>query len=216
MFRGFSRIAALAAATLAAGVSSADGNDVLYWMVDDSATINRWWSDVAGSAGDYSVGQYFSSFYTEGSDFAARVRVTGGDITGDTFLQLYDVEGAIYDGEFGVDFGDAGGGYWGAGVPTGNQSPSQDYSAGSPEYSFIVELGNIVNDEWTTIATSDARSYSSLQNDYIHPTYDMTPSALQIWTPTSFTAVPEPSGGLLTALGLALLALRRKRLDKGE
>ena len=215
MSGGFFRIAALAAAILTAGASSAEGNDVLYWMVDDSATINRWWSDGAGDAGDYSIGQYFSSFYPEGSEFAARVRVTGGDITGDTFLQLYYPGGTIDDGEFGVDFENAGGGYWGAGVPTGNQSPSQDYSAGSPEYSFIVELGNIVGDEWTTIATSEASTYSELKNDYIHPTYDMTPSAWQIWTPTSFTAVPEPSGGLLTALGLALLALRRRRVDRG-
>lgn len=212
MSRGFFRMAALAAAILTAGVASAGGNDVLYWMVDDSATINRWWGDDAGT---YTIGDYFSSFYPEGSEFAARVRVTGGDITGDTFLQLYYTGGTIDDGELGVDFEDAGGGYWGAGVPTGNQSPSQDYSAGSPEYSFIVELGNIVNDEWTTIASSGSRSYSELQNDYIHPTYDMTPSSWQIWTPAAFTAVPEPSGGLLTALGLALLALRRKRPGKG-
>ena len=35
----------------------------------------------------------------------------------------------------------------------------------------------------------------------------MTPSAWQIWTPTSFTAVPEPSGGLLTAASSVVKAL---------
>ena len=206
-----SRIASLALALLAAGVSSA-GDDVLYWMVDDSVTINRWWGS---DAGDYNIRDYFSAFYSSDSELAARIRVTGGDITGDTFLRLYIGDGASVDGTLGVDFEDIGGGYWGAGVPEGNQSPSQNYSAGSPEYSFIVEIGNIVGDEWTTIAASKASAYSELQNNYIHPTYDLTPSAWQIWMPTSFTAVPEPSGGLLTLLGLAVLALRRKRLAEG-
>ena len=205
-----SRIASLALALLAASVASA-GDDALYWMVDDSATVNEWWS---GGRGEIGIEEFFGT-PTEGSAYAARIRVTGGDITKDTFLQLYYTGGTIDDGEFGVDFEDAGGGYWGAGVPTGNQSPSQAYSADSPEYSFIVELGNIVNDEWTTIATSEASTYSELRNDYIHPTYDLTPSAWQIWMPTSFTAVPEPSSGLLTLLGLAVLALRRKRLAEG-
>ena len=208
----FCRIAALVATILTAGGASAEGTDVLYWMVDDNATINRWWGS---DAGEYSISDYFSEFYPADSEFAARVRVTGGDISGDMFLNLYIGDGASVDGTLGVDFEDIGGGYWGAGVPEGNQSPSQDYSAGSPEYKFIVEIGNIVDDEWTTIAMSDARSYSSLKNDYIHPTYDLTPASWQIWTPTSFTAVPEPSCGLLTVLGLALLALRRKKLDKG-
>ena len=216
MYSGLARIAALAASLLVTGFALAEGSDVLYWMVDGSATINKWWSDEAGDAGIYNISQYFSSFYPEGSEFAARVRVTGDDITGDTFLQLYYSGGVIDDGEFGVDFENTVGGYWGAGVPTGNQSPSQDYSAGSPEYSFIVEIGNIVDDNWTTIATSKPAQYSELKNDYIHETFDMSPSALKIWTPASFTAVPEPSGGLLTALGLAMLALRRKRLDKGK
>ena len=139
------------------------------------------------------------------------MRVTGGNITEDTFLDLHipgvvDVGG----GEWGVEFSDAGG-YWGAGVPTGNQSPIGAYSAGSPEFSFIVELGNIdSSDKWTTVATSAATAYSDL-GDYIHQTFDINPGQLAVWTPAQFTAVPEPSGGLLTLMGVALLALRRKR-----
>ena len=201
MSRGFFRVVALAAAILAASVLSAGENDVLYWMIDDTATVD-------GEA----ISTFFANYEAaEGSAFAARIRVTGGNITEDTFLDLYlpgyglDVGG----GEYGVEFSEVGG-YWGAGVPTGNQSPSGDFSAGSPEYSFIVELGNIdSSDNWTTVATSAAATYSSL-GDYIHQTFDMNPSSMAVWTPTEFNAVPEPSSGLLVTIGFAILALRRK------
>ena len=206
MNRHLLRLAAFAAAILTAGVSFA-GDDVLYWMVDENATVE---DTQAGTTA--TIGDFFSS-YPEGSAFAARVRVTGGDITQDTFLDLY-IPGYGLDeggGEYGVVFGDAGG-YWGAGVPTGNQSPSGDYSAGTPEYSFIVELGNIDSrDNWTTVATSAAKAYSDL-GDYIHETFDINPGQIAVWTPAQFTVVPEPSGGLLTLMGVAVLALRRKRL----
>ena len=202
MFRRLSRVTALAAAILTAGILSAGETDVLYGMVDDNATVD----------GD-SISTFFANYEaTEGSAFAARIRVTGGDITEDTFLDLYipgdglDVGG----GEYGVVFSSVGG-YWGAGVPTGNQSPSGDYSAGTPEYSFILELGNIdSSDNWTTVATSATATYSSLAG-YIHQTFDMNPSSMAVWTPTEFSSVPEPSSGLLMAMGMALLALRRKR-----
>jgi hypothetical protein len=37
------------------------------------------------------------------------------------------------------------------------------------------------------------------------------PSYGQAWSPSSYTVVPEPSGGILLLIGGALLALRRKR-----
>ena len=210
---GEHRIAVLAAVILTVGVMSATADDVLYWMVDGNTQIDIWWEGSQQSVYDYCVANGYPD-----SEFAARVRVVGGDITEDTFLKLYWDDGfghhGFADGEWGVDLGDSGSGYWGAGVPTGNQSPVQDYSAGSPEYSFILELGNISGDDWTTVATSEAVAYSRMPQDYIHPSYGLTPSALQIWTP-SLTAVPEPSGGMLMMLGLALLALRRKRLSEG-
>ena len=209
---GIFKIAAYAAAALTAGVASA-GDDVLYWMVDNSATVEK---DGVTS----SISSFFESYDApEGSAFAARVRVTGGAIQDgqDVFLDLY-IPGSDVDeggGAWGVEFSDAGG-YWGAGVPTGNQSPSGDFSAGTPEYSFIVELGNIdSSDNWTTVATSASATYSSL-GDYIHETFDINPGQIAVWSPTQFSAVPEPSSGLLMAVGLALLALRRKRAEREE
>ena len=226
MSNGPFRLAALAAAVLTASLGFAGEGDVLYWMVDGSATITT--DAEAGTS--TTISDFFDNIQSknypafdslntgEGSAFAARVRVTGGNIQDDqdVFLDLY-IPGYGVDtgnGDLGVLFSDNGG-YWGAGVPTGNQSPLGGYSAGSPEYSFIVELGNIdSSDNWTTVATSASVAYSSL-SDYIHQTFDINPSSLAAWTPTAFTAVPEPSGGLLMAVGLALLALRRKRSDEG-
>ena len=208
MNRHLLKMAAFVAALLTVGVASAE-EDVLYWMIDSSATVEK---DGVTS----SVSSFFDNYGAPAnSAFAARVRVTGGNIQEgqDVFLDLY-IPGYGLDeggGAWGVEFSTAGG-YWGAGVPTGNQSPSGNYSAGTPEFSFIVELGNIdSSDNWTTVATSAAKAYSDL-GDYIHQTFDINPGQIAVWTPTQFTAVPEPSGGLLTLMGVALLALRRKRL----
>ena len=208
MFVKFYRLAALIAVVLTAGISSAADNDVLYWMVDGTATVTPMGCDSTTTVSDF-----FTSLGDEyGSDFAARIRVTGGDIAEDTFLHLY-IPGHGVDpgsGELGVEFSEVGG-YWGAGVPTGNQSPSGDYSAGTPEYSFTVELGAIdADDKWTTVAWSAATAYSELGN-YIHQTFDMNPQSMAVWTPTQFTYVPEPTSGLLTVIGFALLALRRRK-----
>lgn len=184
------------------------GDDVLYWMVDSSATVEK----------DGVTTPVFSFFDNYGlpdsSAWAARVRVTGGDIQDgqDVFLDLY-IPGYGLDeggGAWGVEFSEVGG-YWGAGVRTGNQSPSGDYSAGTPEYSFICELGNIDSDDnWTTVATSASASYSSL-GDYIHQTFDINPGQIAVWSPTVFTtSVPEPSSALLCIIGFGMLMLRRK------
>ena len=210
MNRHLLKMAAFVAALLTVGVASAE-EDVLYWMIDSSATVEK---DGVTS----SVSSFFDNYGAPAnSAFAARVRVTGGNIQEGqyVFLDLY-IPGYGLDeggGAWGVEFSTAGG-YWGAGVPTGNQSPSGNYSAGTPEFSFIVELGNSdSSDNWTTVATSAATAYSDL-GDYIHQTFDINPGQLAVWTPTQFTAVPEPSGGLLTLMGVALLALRRRRMGE--
>ena len=56
MCRGFSRAAVFAAAILAAGVLSAGENDVLYWMIDDTATVTP-----LGGGEAVSVSDFFSS-----------------------------------------------------------------------------------------------------------------------------------------------------------
>ena len=204
----------------AAVCARADESDVLYWMVDSAATVTS-----RDGTSSQSVKSYFDGMGSIGSDssFAARVRVIGGGIAddADVFLSIYNPDLGVYDGTLGVDFRDTGSDYWGSGVPNGSQSPSGDYSAGSPEYSFIVELGNIAwnsdfsDGTWTTVATSAAATYSSLAN-YIQKSFDLDLPQSQIWTPVAFVAVPEPSSGLLTLVGFALLALRRGKIRFGD
>ena len=208
MIRSLSRFAALAAGILTAGISFAD-EQVLYWMINGNATVQKW------DGTSVNVSDFFAEPGVAAPDstgFAARVRVIGGDIPNgaDRFLDVYipgygvDVGG----GQYGVDFTNEGG-YWGAGVPTGNQSPVGAY--GSPEYSFVVELGNFDSDDnWTTVAWGAAAAYNSL-GDYTHTTFDLNPSSMMVWTPTFFTIVPEPSSLLLLLIGGGMFALRRRR-----
>ena len=194
---------------MAAGVLPAD-EEVLYWMVDDSATVND-----HGTISPISV---FLSEETENSWSAARIRVTGGNITGDVFLDLYDSDGMLQPGSgaLGIAFGETESGYWGAGVPTGNQSPLGGYAGTSPEYSFIIELGNVSWDgnaaSWVeTVAVSQTSTYSDISR-YIHTSFDPNPMVGGAWAPTTYN-VPEPSSGLLLLVGGGLLLLRRRKAD---
>ena len=209
MRKGISRFAAGAAVILAAGVLPAD-EEVLYWMVDDSATVN--------DHGTISSIKDFLPAETDDSWSAARIRVTGGDIVGDVFLDVYDTDGTLQvgSGALGIAFGDTGSGYWGAGVPTGNQSPLGGYAGTSPEYSFIIELGNVSWDgnaaSWVeTVAVSQSATYSDISR-YIHTSFDPNPTVGGAWAPTAYN-VPEPSSGLLLLVGGGLLLLRRRKAD---
>jgi len=204
------------AVILAGGVSFAD-EAVLYWMVDDTAQVTTLGH---GTSEDSTQGlaSFISSRPAETDDswYAARIRVTGGDIDEPVFLMLHLSDGTTEPGELGIWLGNNGAGYWGAGVPTGNQSPVGDYAAGTPEYNFIVEIGNVQWNEtlgtasWIeTIAASAAVPYSSLGTN-IGNAFDMNPLDITAWTPTAFTEIPEPSSGLLLLIGGALLALRRR------
>lgn len=74
--------------------------------------------------------------------------------------------------------------------------------------SFVVELGNWNGSEWTSRASATA-AYSSLREHIGVPELGLP--AHTPWNVTGFTAVPEPTSGLLTLLGAALLALKRKK-----
>ena len=186
--------------------------EVLYWMVDDTARVHY------GDGSTELMPMLVPSSID--SSLAARVRVFGGDLTEDTFLDLYfkDGEGTYrWPGDMGIDFGDSGSGYWGCGVPTGNQAPLSDFS--SVEFSFMIEIGNYSynassdTESWVTTAQSASLSYASLvDKGYIYHTFDISPPTTGIWNPHDFYAVPEPKSWLLMLVGTGFLLLRRKRI----
>ena len=71
-------------------------------------------------------------------------------------------------------------------------------------YSFFVELWN----DSSAVLKSEVKSYSDLSG-YISSMKGMSTPA-NAYGFSSFTAVPEPTSGLLLLLGVAGLALRRK------
>ncbi len=178
-------------------------DEVLYWMVEEDTVVH--YQD--------RTSQHMSMLVPENTDssLAARVRVVGGNLTEDTFLNLYAGNGEVWDASMGIDFGDFGSGYWGCGVPVGNQAPMSDFA--SPEFSFIMEIGNYNwnDDNWTTVASSASQSYNSLaEKDYIHYAFDLYPPSNKVWSPKDFYApVPEPNTGLLILIGVSMLALKR-------
>lgn len=79
---------------------------------------------------------------------------------------------------------------------------STDWSS----YSFVIEL---LNEDYDVKATGGESKYGDLLKYMISSPLDRP----EAWAVSSFTPspVPEPTGGLLTLLGIAALALRRKR-----
>ena len=74
-------------------------------------------------------------------------------------------------------------------------------------YEFFIEL--VMGEDDRVVATSEqTRPYSTLKQSIITSKGD-SPT---IWKESSFSAVPEPTSGLLMLLGVAALALRRKRI----
>ena len=65
---------------------------------------------------------------------------------------------------------------------------------------------------WNTIGVSDTILYAQARSAITDYRNGKTPSNYsQALEPTSFTAVPEPTSGLMLLVGLASLALKRKR-----
>ncbi len=77
-------------------------------------------------------------------------------------------------------------------------------------YSFALELGVYENDSWNmTYLISTPYDFAELRAKYMTDWAGV--DGAQAWKPTAFTAVPEPTGGMLLLVGGALLLLRRKR-----
>lgn len=215
----------LAAGLLAAIGLSASADEVLFWMIDNP-TLSDWYgaqyqladrmTTVDGKSVEYAR---VAAIKTTDATAYAESRLSG-EFTGDiVYLDLYfpDEEGKwVVDPDL-VPRNDS------AVVETGgdHKGGMESHAMASlltqlegkdlAGYSFAVELGTWSSDaadaDWILAAVSGTEAYANL-TDYIgqqiaHPD-------AQIWTPDAFAA-PEPTSGLLTLMGLALLGLKRKK-----
>ena len=84
--------------------------------------------------------------------------------------------------------------------------------ASSEILSFYIEFQTYNGSVWNTIGVSDTIAYSTARTAITDYRSGKTPSNYsQALSPTSYTTVPEPTSGLMLLVGLASLALKRKR-----
>ena len=77
----------------------------------------------------------------------------------------------------------------------------------SSEYSFFVEL---VNSEYSTVATSTVMTYAQLASNIADIGTAIPTVGFHPWVAFPQTT-PEPTGGVMLLLGAAMLALRRRQ-----
>ena len=187
--------ASLLGATCLAGTASADEAGILYWMVDNPTIVRN--GETVASLKDYTSPEGYVA------DAARVVATTAGGET--VFLKLYgDTTGG---GDFALTEcteAELVGGY-----RTGPVLASLS-GLKAESYTYAIELGTVVKGSWVTLAVSDPRTFGEIAEFSKLDDLSLPPD---IWQPTTYN-VPEPTGGLLTLLGLAVLALRRKEMRK--
>ena len=187
--------ACLLGAICLAGTASADEAGILYWMVNNPTIVRN--GETVPSLKDYTSPE---GYVAE----AARVVATKDGET--VFLNLY--EGTTVGGDFSltemIDI-DLDGDFCAGPVVASLPGLNAEF------YTYAIELGAFDSvGGGATLAVSDPRTFGEIAE---FSKLDGLSLPAAIWNPTTYN-VPEPTGGLLSLLGLAVLALRRKEMRK--
>lgn len=187
------------------------GNEILCWQVDETATVNG-----------IGIMEFLTGYPDDDDNWpAARIQVTDSILGSPAILNIWgeDENGnpELWDGYWGVWLGDVGGGYWGTGAYV--QSPLEiDGLELTSNALLTMQIGhNTWNDEigdyaWTTLAEAApiTRAWLEIQ-DYTYTAGSLAPPTQTSWTPTEFTTnIPEPGTGILLAMGIVVILLRRR------
>jgi hypothetical protein len=187
------KILFLAILALANFCRAADGGELLYWMVMPSTEITVKYDDSSATGS-------IQSFDVNGARIRYQYQTEDGTSSG--YLPII----GIYPGGNNITFEELAG----APIPGGYHAALGSYTGSA--YSYVLELGNWSNGTWTgTKMESTVATYDYLKaQQHIAQWEKDSPSYAAAWKPTEFTAVPEPTSGLLLILGGAILALRRR------
>lgn len=173
---------------------------LLYWQVEDNASIN--WFDGT------SLGTVATYTNLDGQQIKMARAVSSTSPNG---LYVYDMDTGV-PLNYAEEFTSGGTG------PMLSYIGAFDSSTSLAGLSFAIELGNWEDGKWTTLATTGMISYNDLTTIASQEggTYILTADqghnlpTFMAWSPQAYV-VPEPSSGLLALIGAGLLALRRKR-----
>ena len=218
-------VAMLTVSMSAADAYASEDDFLLYWQVYDPVVTQ------IGGSQDCRLSDFIGQSAHASSDWGVQVSVSdknGGFVE---YLSLWYSGGqdgwkpSVKSAEISSETG------YGAGPTYANignyvfKGVGNEYSSGS--YVFALEIGYYdAADNFVTQVKSESWDYNNFMSNapvdpqtgnrmsYIQSNELQIP-AVVAWTGGLYTA-PEPSSGLLMALGASLLALRRRRNLKGE
>lgn len=151
-----------------------------------------YWQVTADSLGEYATGASYANLYATINDSTVSVPSSPANASG--FVELNRTGGGTLDDGLNT---------WAVNLSGWNGGSSLDGAM------FFVELFN----EGGSIAKSEGISYANLKS-YLDMNYSgsgVPKTATGAAVFSGYAAVPEPTSGLLMLLGIAGLALRRKR-----
>ena len=179
------KLITICAVALSMGAFAADS--YLYWMLDESSELSWTGTDKTTSITAPTYNKVALAVVTD---------ATGQKV--DSYLSLYSVNGTAQTAPVAITPADGASLF----ANLGNYATSG--------YSYYIEL---LNDSTVVGRSANTLSYSAAAA-YIQSAIGGTSQmSAQQWSPSAFTtaAIPEPTSGLLLLLGLAGLALKRKR-----